>query len=58
MTTQLSEPHQNCQDIGVIMENVASLEISEKKDVHAQLPCASVSKRVLVQNTSYENEFD
>ena len=46
MTTQLSEPHQNCQDIGVIMENAASLEISEKRDVHAQLAWASVSKRV------------
>ena len=23
-----------------------------------ELPCASVSKRVLVQNLSYENEFD
>ena len=24
----------------------------------SELPCASVSKRVLVQNLSYENEFD
>ena len=25
---------------------------------HSELPCASVSKRVLMQNLSYENEFD
>ena len=25
---------------------------------HFPVPCASVSKRVLVQNLSYENEFD
>ena len=34
MTTQLSEAHQNCQNIGIIMKNAASLEISKKKRTH------------------------
>ena len=29
-----------------------------KKWAIPELPCASVSKQVLVQNLSYENEFD
>ena len=63
MATQLSEPHQNCQHISVIVKNAASLEISKKKNVHAQyaickLHCAPISERVFLQNTSHENQFD